>query len=954
MDSVEIKLGIGGVNVPVHPIFGDDVKMKVSKPENQIFYRTQIDGKIIFSGSDFDIIEQCSDDVEFTLSVYRGSALFGSGTFLRPDCVLNYDNKTCEVKLTVTDRYEQIMANLDNKYNLIKLKPKIESLTLVKRPVLQFYAMGDKKITNVFGNMSFEADTINEAESKDNQAILNLGFTNLIHRVILTVPEWGSLPNSDTYGDYSGAYNGSLASMVLVNKYGYRWKYESSSQGGLLFKLYDSSDNLVTVSGISYYFFQTTGTFLNEFVGDITLNAQYSGGQTHTTGKIRNRNIYGRLLIDKSTAPAGWVDAPKAISSLGDDIYDNTNSNYGYVCGITSFSGKNGVFASSEKTTTPTEYYDGNGEYYVPRRTVYNHGAVFPIGQSMWFDLSYWYISSPYDAKQLDEDFGVQYELKDAFPLYSAIQVLLAEVAPNVTYEPTLAIHEFFRENYIDSQLRRMPSGFIPSPRTRNARLYISPITNVKKTRYEQAAQRGDITLKQILDMLRNLYGCYWWIDDNNQFRIEHITYFKNNNSYLIGTPIADLDITKMKDMPNGLPWAYGVDEVEFDRKSCPSRYEFEWGDDCTEQFNGFAIEIEDKIADPDTKEKVSITNFTADIDYCIINPQGVSDDIYALIEASWILGRTSVPEVYIGDGYFDPRYLIQNGYCSFLFAEQNYLNYDLGGWKAKVNGFYLDVKGVRQYRTQNVNFPTPLAKIAGVGAIRTNMGVGLVKEQEINADTLFAKTKITLEGERDFVSRLTFFTQGTGPHGWAQQMVTNPTNNYIILRFLGETGQETPFENKIYSTQIPPNTTHSLGYWATFIPLSARLTGTLLFDEVVKSTFGGMTYTLTNFQSGADLVFNGNGQTKADWIYVCLTCKYRTRINLTASSESVDRGYVARKPIVDSGSVVNNALAYVGGEDADQYIAEAGEVVYIGYTKDDSIALHHDTITIEIEVPED
>ena len=61
MDSVNIKLSIGGTIVlPVHPVFGDDVKLKISQAENQIFYRTKIDGKIIFSGADFDLIDSCN------------------------------------------------------------------------------------------------------------------------------------------------------------------------------------------------------------------------------------------------------------------------------------------------------------------------------------------------------------------------------------------------------------------------------------------------------------------------------------------------------------------------------------------------------------------------------------------------------------------------------------------------------------------------------------------------------------------------------------------------------------------------------------------------------------------------------------------------------------------------------------------------------------------------------
>ena len=55
----------------------------------------------------------------------------------------------------------------------------------------------------------------------------------------------------------------------------------------------------------------------------------------------------------------------------------------------------------------------------------------------------------------------------------------------------------------------------------------------------------------------------------------------------------------------------------------------------------------------------------------------------------------------------------------------------------------------------------------------------------------------------------------------------------------------------------------------------------------------------------------------------------------------------------MDSIKVNAEALVYVSGTSQVQYIAEAGEVVYIGYSKDISRVGGDDTITVEIEVPE-
>ena len=120
MDNVSIKLKVGAVEIPSNPVFGDDVKMKVAREDNQIFNRVKIDGKIKFVGFDFDFIASCSNETELTLSFYLGANLVGSATFIKADCDLDYADRVCSVKLTTKDRYDKILGGYDNKYNLVK------------------------------------------------------------------------------------------------------------------------------------------------------------------------------------------------------------------------------------------------------------------------------------------------------------------------------------------------------------------------------------------------------------------------------------------------------------------------------------------------------------------------------------------------------------------------------------------------------------------------------------------------------------------------------------------------------------------------------------------------------------------------------------------------------------------------------------------------------------------
>ena len=42
-----------------------------------------------------------------------------------------------------------------------------------------------------------------------------------------------------------------------------------------------------------------------------------------------------------------------------------------------------------------------------------------------------------------------------------------------------------------------------------------------------EPAQTAPITLKNVLNMLRDCFRCYWFIDDQNRFRVEHIQFFR-------------------------------------------------------------------------------------------------------------------------------------------------------------------------------------------------------------------------------------------------------------------------------------------------------------------------------------------------------------------------------------------------------------------------------------------
>ena len=946
MDSVSIRLKVDGVLVNTNPVFGDDLKIKLSQEENQVFHRTKIDGSVKFVGEDFSFIVNSNHNVTFTLSVYRGETLIGESEFLKSDCELNYSDKVATVKLRVTDKYETFLANYDNKYNLVKLAPKCEALTLNKRPVLQFYFFGDKKITNSIGNMAFEVDAASGAEEKtieqlvDTYKFIRVSSYGQVSIGTMEVPAWCNNPSDITgirgaysvvFGEYAidrlemvdGDYTIEKSdSLYYVKKSGSIVSCQKKNGEG---EVIETKPVMASVT--------ETGLAIN-----VRIYASMDNGEGGTedvvfgTGAGDERTIFCRMLSDYGGEYAG--ESKVDLTSVSDDVAED-NYNYRYAWTVRWLNIGANMIISGEVQDEPTEYgIDSNGKYFVRPTPSIANNPVYPIGWNMWIPLSFWFEDTLSIYGSIDVSvFNTQYSLPDAYPLSSAIQVLLKKVDSDITYEPNID-SKFFMEND-----RGGLASFLPSPASRNSKLYITPITNVKKTRYEQAAQRGDITLKQILDMLRVVYDCYWYID-NGHLKIEHISFFKGGNSYAQGEPPVLFDVTTMKDMPNNLSWGYGQSEVSFDRNRCTSRYEFQWADACTEQFNGYAIDVNDKAASKDKKEKTTVANFMADIDYCVISPNAVSDDLYVLIEAT-VSSSHNVRIVSVDNGEETPTYTLQNGYCSFLFAERNYLNRDLGGWDAEANGSKIDVLGTRDFATQNVNFPVPIGDVGSIGLVKTELGVGEIKDAEVNVDTLYAKMKLILENAWEYARDIKVSIIES--ELVRLYKITNTSSSYLKVSYVIVKKSD---GTVVLSTQttLAPN-----GYVDSF-PYSANNYSVRILSAVpdmgeftvwpfTMSSYGEMSLNLTKISdTSMSVEIHGNNTDTERWAYLCIVCKKAMTINLYAHSEATyDVGYVSYTPCTKRSEVTANAIKKVSGVETDSAYIPANTPVYIGYVKDNS-----------------
>ena len=299
-----------------------------------------------------------------------------------------------------------------------------------------------------------------------------------------------------------------------------------------------------------------------------------------------------------------------------DDIVEN-NRNYSRVI---SYYFPNTIWISDYLTTTPTKwgiyqpglYYDAG----IPASVGY--GDAYPISRAAWSRISFWFVFDVFDWIT-EQYWRKAYTLKDSFPIWSVISVLLAKIAPGITHDGTTDYSRFLYDanpiEYIDQ------------------RLFITPKSNVISSGYDQPAQKAPITLKRVTDMLRDCFRCYWFIDEQNRFRIEHISYFMRGGTYT-GQPVVGIDLTQQVVTRNGKPWSYARNQYEFDKPGMAARYQFGWMDDVTELFDGYPIDIISKYVNPDNIEQIDVSQFTSDVDYILLNPGAVSKDGFVLLAA--------------------------------------------------------------------------------------------------------------------------------------------------------------------------------------------------------------------------------------------------------------------------------------------------------------------------------
>lgn len=739
-----------------------ELNKRYSKENGQEFFRASIDGKVTLFGKDCDIV--LKSDIEslfaFIIEKYDRTSNrwveYYKGEFSKADCKLDYSKKSCEIKTNPIDEYTEIINGYENTYDLVKLAPELSKINLHKRSLTQIYIAGSNSITNFFGGTYWEAD-VNEAVDNKIDLINKYYFAYI---KACNEFEIKGAEISDVNGVYagdSGVWNQQKGYSVKTTKVisvGDKIQatlvptvYDLSSNASRLAKTKDSNisgtkvfiENLYRLqlikSSTSSVIYESDTIFYISSADDVHIDRK--------TIQMINKNdnldsfiidspfvyrIFRRLLCDVESIEI----ENQALNTyeVPSDDFVSDNRNYKRCIGLNGGS----IFCTSFVVDEPTRYGVNDYNKYFSNKFISSTLGIerpLPISRNSWANASLWYVYDklyPIWEKKLRK----LYTIKDNYSISAVIKSLLKKINPTISHEGTSEYSNFLYGNM--SPISGIDRFYV----------YITQKTNILKGDYDQHAQKAEISLKNVMDMLRDCFRCYWYIE-NNKLKIEHISFFMKGGSYSQNASI-QLDFTNLFDQFNNKAISAYQSEIEFDKSDLNSRYEFSWMDDATHIFGGVTIDVKSNYIQKDKTETVSINNFSSDVDYMLFNPLSFSSDGFALLCPVKNGNTLELPiaEVELKDENGEAfKAIAQNFYASWPYLVRFYM-WDMPAEKIECNSVEnLIVHSIKMCMKHDINI-TAEADLDILKLIKTFIGNGRIDRAQYNINTRNAKIKLS------------------------------------------------------------------------------------------------------------------------------------------------------------------------------------------------------------------
>ena len=719
-----------GVLTECEPKLDNETKLEFAPESGEMFYRAKLSGALTFQ-NEFDailaknfgythivVLKRYSDTDNDYVEVWRGK-------FTLTDCTINYDRKTIEVTPKTIDRYTDVIAALETDYNIVKLKAQMRAVNFLIRPCVQLYALNGDKISNYIGGNYWEttANVSNFRDCFDNDSLMPKGPEQL---AVLIKWRSGYLAGKTVL--YTGDIMGPTIPPLKGKVYsGNDWVEDYIDVSHVT---YDEANNYqrIELSKNNVHECDIVFEWYGAGLPPIETWVNPNGNVEELTGDLTM--FYGRTKVNSDLENSVTINGNAYwLGEIPLQDIEAKTYNYNKAMRAATIS----LLFSDETTEEQTEWgraYDGR--YFVkPTDTPTRH--YIPVNQSAWKYQSCWYYYSPdyYGTTYADIErvLDKPQTINDCYDIRYTILKLLQKAGWTGQY---VISGVFGTRDYVGANLLPI----------------ITPKSNVISSYYDTPAQNAPISLSKIFRMLKQAYKVYWYIDENNNLHLEHISYFQNGYSYT-ELPQTLVDLESDLHTRTRHSKAYGQNVVKFDKSGMAAVIAFGWMDKQTVPFDGYDIKALDSYVEQGAKEENTIADFSTDVDFVLSSPNDVSKDGFFLFAlpnvAPGVYSNTlKIEKINItdenGDNY---DVTIQNGDAAFCKIHKTFWRYDMPCENLQINNVADTALTTGRFKTQSLDFSDlAMADVISnvdncIKLIKTQQGFGAIAKLSINLNSL-------------------------------------------------------------------------------------------------------------------------------------------------------------------------------------------------------------------------
>lgn len=667
-------------------LYDDKLSLDWEREPNQFFFRPKLNGRITIIGELARAVYEMDKDSYATLTMREKLVQINNypeapSTFNKA-ITFRFGKSACNIKTVIAkyvpgsegenitsnyvieispepeDIYTDILNNIDKEYDLIKLMVPRSTVGYQRRPCLQLYIQNTDYLGHFLGGNYWETEVSNPAGmlAANKHFARVFGFRSI--RIKSNLPPSAGV---DIEGDYYADFTNPSVDFPdrlspTPNRYDYRLyrNNDPSTKSALHIYLWGGQANQTLEIKHSW----NINTVANPiWVDDFTIvegkpapdgydYAMYGdpylllSGNTTTfitadpdvTAIQTDKEYYGRWYLPTSSfGDRQTYEKPADDPTINGDII-------GYKYISPAVSGDVSVVIGVQNLTPGEWGMNDDGQYFHPPVDSNNYA---PLLMSSWDYVSFWIIRSSFSSNTEVQGREV-ITIDDAYLLKDVLKYLFEAARTNGNSVIPLYDIEF-------ASMGQNWSG-----------MFVTPKSNIVRGLYTLAAQKAPTTLGEYLDLVRNMFNLYWYIDIATATIV-----FKTRQDLMSDSGRIDLSDPEGSQNPRGKrSWGYGSQTLQFDRSELPERQQFKWMDKSTDVFNYPILINQGALVKPDESDEVSFGNFTADVDYMVISGNECSLDGFAIFVASFTQHEGKIIRCVLISGvdYLGATYSVSNG----------------------------------------------------------------------------------------------------------------------------------------------------------------------------------------------------------------------------------------------------------------------------------------------------